>query len=85
MRGDRVLWVPGSDHAGIATQVGLCVIFLFSGKSGIFPQSNLICYAFALHLLQAVVEKQLWKEQGVRRHELSREDFLRAVWQWKEA
>nr|BAC87668.1 unnamed protein product [Mus musculus] len=51
MRGDRVLWIPGSDHAGIATQ--------------------------------AVVEKQLWKEQRVRRHELSREDFLRAVWQWK--
>ncbi|KAM5262876.1 valine--tRNA ligase, mitochondrial [Ctenodactylus gundi] len=53
MRGDQVLWVPGSDHAGIATQ--------------------------------AVVEKQLWKERGVRRQELSREDFLRAVWQWKEA
>ncbi|XP_069880297.1 valine--tRNA ligase, mitochondrial isoform X1 [Dipodomys merriami] len=52
MRGDRVLWVPGSDHAGIATQ--------------------------------AVVEKQLWKEQGVRRHELGREDFLKEVWQWKE-
>ncbi|KAM7229399.1 hypothetical protein CapIbe_019515 [Capra ibex] len=52
MRGDRVLWVPGSDHAGIATQ--------------------------------AVVEKQLWKERGVRRHELSREDFLREVWKWKE-
>ncbi|XP_055453013.1 valine--tRNA ligase, mitochondrial [Psammomys obesus] len=51
MRGDRVLWVPGSDHAGIATQ--------------------------------AVVEKQLWKERRVRRHELSREDFLRAVWEWK--
>ncbi|XP_008057155.1 valine--tRNA ligase, mitochondrial isoform X2 [Carlito syrichta] len=52
MRGDQVLWVPGSDHAGIATQ--------------------------------AVVEKQLWKERGVRRHELSRKDFLREVWQWKE-
>lgn len=52
MRGDQVLWVPGSDHAGIATQ--------------------------------AVVEKQLWKERGVRRHELSQEEFLRAVWQWKE-
>ncbi|XP_028910687.1 valine--tRNA ligase, mitochondrial isoform X1 [Ornithorhynchus anatinus] len=52
MRGDRVLWIPGSDHAGIATQ--------------------------------AVVEKQLWKERGVRRHELSREDFLREVWRWKE-
>ncbi|XP_006875744.1 PREDICTED: valine--tRNA ligase, mitochondrial [Chrysochloris asiatica] len=52
MRGDQVLWVPGSDHAGIATQ--------------------------------AVVEKQLWKERGVRRHELSREAFLREVWKWKE-
>lgn len=31
-----------------------------------------------------MVEKQLWKEQRVRRHELSREDFLRAVWQWKQ-
>lgn len=53
MRGDRVLWVPGSDHAGIATQ--------------------------------AVVEKRLWTERGVRRHELGREDFLKAVWQWKAA
>lgn len=52
MRGDRVLWVPGSDHAGIATQ--------------------------------AVVEKKLWKERGLRRRELSREDFLREVWKWKE-
>lgn len=52
MRGDQVLWVPGSDHAGIATQ--------------------------------AVVEKKLWKERGVRRHELSREDFLQEVWKWKE-
>uniref|UniRef100_A0A8D1BNN0 Valine--tRNA ligase, mitochondrial n=1 Tax=Sus scrofa TaxID=9823 RepID=A0A8D1BNN0_PIG len=52
MRGDRVLWVPGSDHAGIATQ--------------------------------AVVEKKLWKERGLRRPELSREDFLREVWKWKE-
>ncbi|XP_012590055.1 PREDICTED: valine--tRNA ligase, mitochondrial [Condylura cristata] len=52
MRGDQVLWVPGSDHAGIATQ--------------------------------AVVEKQLWKERGVRRHELSREAFLQEVWKWKE-
>ncbi|XP_007532396.1 valine--tRNA ligase, mitochondrial isoform X1 [Erinaceus europaeus] len=52
MRGDQVLWVPGSDHAGIATQ--------------------------------AVVEKHLWKERGVRRHELNREDFLQEVWKWKE-
>lgn len=32
----------------------------------------------------AVVEKKLWKERGVRRHELSREDFLQEVWKWKE-
>ncbi|KAJ1146815.1 hypothetical protein NDU88_013074 [Pleurodeles waltl] len=52
MQGWRVLWVPGSDHAGIATQ--------------------------------AVVERYLWKERGLRRHSLGREEFLREVWKWKE-
>ncbi|XP_068106550.1 valine--tRNA ligase, mitochondrial [Hyperolius riggenbachi] len=52
MLGQKVLWVPGSDHAGIATQ--------------------------------AVVEKKLFKEQGVSRHDLGREEFLKAVWKWKE-
>lgn len=31
MRGKMTLWVPGSDHAGIATQVGLSV-FEFEGS-----------------------------------------------------
>ncbi|KAM4018931.1 valine--tRNA ligase, mitochondrial isoform 2-T6 [Anomaloglossus baeobatrachus] len=53
MLGQKVLWVPGSDHAGIATQT--------------------------------VVEKNLYKEGGVSRHDLGREEFLRAVWQWKES
>ncbi|XP_062825661.1 valine--tRNA ligase, mitochondrial isoform X1 [Anolis carolinensis] len=52
MQGYKVLWVPGSDHAGIATQV--------------------------------VVEKKIWKEQGVRRKELTREAFLQEIWNWKE-
>ncbi|XP_072287677.1 valine--tRNA ligase, mitochondrial [Pyxicephalus adspersus] len=52
MLGQKVLWVPGSDHAGIATQ--------------------------------AVVEKKLFKEQGLSRHDLGREEFLKAVWKWKE-
>ncbi|XP_069491410.1 valine--tRNA ligase, mitochondrial [Ambystoma mexicanum] len=52
MQGWKVLWVPGSDHAGIATQ--------------------------------AVVERHLWKERGVLRHSLSREEFLHEVWKWKE-
>ncbi|XP_042305837.1 valine--tRNA ligase, mitochondrial-like isoform X2 [Sceloporus undulatus] len=52
MQGYKVLWVPGSDHAGIATQ--------------------------------AVVERKIWKEQRVRRQELTRERFLQEVWHWKE-
>ncbi|KXS10906.1 hypothetical protein M427DRAFT_102975 [Gonapodya prolifera JEL478] len=51
MKGKTVLWNPGCDHAGIATQV--------------------------------VVEKRLWKEQKVTRHDLGREAFLEHVWKWK--
>lgn len=51
MQGYNVLWLPGTDHAGIATQ--------------------------------NVVERQLAKE-GVTRHDLSREDFVKRVWEWKE-
>ncbi|XP_073404939.1 valine--tRNA ligase, mitochondrial [Dendrobates tinctorius] len=53
MLGEKVLWVPGSDHAGIATQT--------------------------------VVEKNLYKEGGISRHDLGREEFLGAVWRWKES
>lgn len=52
MRGKSVLYLPGCDHAGIATQ--------------------------------AVVEKQLKKEQGITRHVLGRAKFLEQVWQWKD-
>ena len=51
LRGEEVLWVPGTDHAGIATQ--------------------------------NVVEKELAK-QGITRHEMTREDFIEAVWKWRE-
>jgi valyl-tRNA synthetase len=50
MRGFETLWLPGMDHAGIATQ--------------------------------NVVERQL-ASQGVSRHDLGREEFVRRVWQWK--
>jgi valyl-tRNA synthetase len=52
MRGFEAVWLPGTDHAGIATQV--------------------------------VVERLLLKE-GKTRHDLGREEFLKRVWQWKEA
>ncbi|MBU0992246.1 MAG: valine--tRNA ligase [Proteobacteria bacterium] len=51
LRGDNVLWMPGTDHAGIATQ--------------------------------NVVEKDL-TAKGISRHELGREKFIEAVWEWKE-
>jgi valyl-tRNA synthetase len=51
LRGDNVLWMPGTDHAGIATQ--------------------------------NVVERKL-AEEGLDRHQLGREKFIEAVWQWRE-
>jgi valyl-tRNA synthetase len=51
LKGDNVLWMPGTDHAGIATQ--------------------------------NVVEKSL-AEKGTDRHQLGREKFIEAVWQWRE-
>jgi valyl-tRNA synthetase len=51
MSGCEVLWMPGTDHAGIATQ--------------------------------NVVEKQLAAE-GLDRHAIGREDFIKRVWTWRE-
>ncbi|MDJ0819897.1 MAG: valine--tRNA ligase, partial [Desulfobacterales bacterium] len=51
LQGANVLWMPGTDHAGIATQ--------------------------------NVVEKKLAAE-GTDRHQLGRDKFIEAVWQWRE-
>ena len=51
MTGANTLWQPGTDHAGISTQM--------------------------------VVEKQLEKE-GLSRKNMTRDEFLKRVWQWKE-
>ena len=50
MKGFETLWLPGMDHAGIATQ--------------------------------NVVERKL-AEQGKSRHDFTREDFVKRVWEWK--
>ncbi|XP_076469865.1 valine--tRNA ligase-like [Babylonia areolata] len=52
MQGRPTLWVPGMDHAGIATQV--------------------------------VVEKALWSQTGLTRHQLGRRRFEAEVWKWKK-
>jgi len=51
MQGCNALWIPGTDHAGIATQ--------------------------------NVVERQLL-EEGYRREDLGRDEFVKRVWQWKK-
>ncbi len=50
MRGKNVLWQPGMDHAGIATQM--------------------------------VVERRL-AEKNIHRRDLTREEFIDKVWEWK--
>jgi len=51
MRGIPTLWVPGSDHAGIATQMQV---------------------------------ERLLAQEGLRREQIGREEFLRRTWAWKE-
>ena len=51
MQGYNALWIPGTDHAAISTEVK--------------------------------VTNQL-KEEGIDKHELGREGFLKRTWEWKK-
>jgi valyl-tRNA synthetase len=53
MQGFETLWVPGTDHAGIATQ--------------------------------AVVERRLFEEEKLTRHDIGREKLVERIWNWKES
>src|SRR3954463_7266332 len=52
MMGDNTMWMPGTDHAGIATQT--------------------------------VVEKRVLKEEGKKRTEFKREEFVAKIQAWKD-
>ncbi|MEX0774473.1 MAG: valine--tRNA ligase [Phycisphaeraceae bacterium] len=52
MAGDNAVWLPGTDHAGIATQT--------------------------------VVEKRVLKEEGKRRTEFQRDEFVAKIQAWKD-
>ena len=52
MEGKEVLWLPGTDHAGLATQ--------------------------------NVVEKSILKNEGKKRHDFTKEEFVQRVWKWKD-
>lgn len=51
MQGKNACWVPGTDHASIATEAKVV---------------------------------SLLKEKGIKKSDLSREDFLKHAWEWKE-
>lgn len=51
MQGKNACWVPGTDHASIATEAKVV---------------------------------QMLREKGIKKSDLSREDFLKHAWEWKE-
>ena len=71
MRGENVLWLPGTDHASIATQM---IVERELGRE-------------ALPDLEPGSEAQReWQHEGQRRRrEMGPEKFIERCWQWKEA
>jgi valyl-tRNA synthetase len=70
MRGASVLWLPGTDHASIATQM---IVEQELGRE-------------ALPQLEGKPEsKSAWRREGQRRRrEMGHEKFLERCWKWKE-
>jgi valyl-tRNA synthetase len=69
MRGENVLWLPGTDHAAIATQM---IVERELGRA-------------ALPNLEGAQAKSAWQREGQRlRIEMGREKFLDQCWKWKE-
>jgi valyl-tRNA synthetase len=69
MRGENVLWLPGTDHAAIATQM---IVERELGRE-------------ALPDLEGAQAKSAWQREGQRlRLEMGREKFLERCWKWKE-
>ena len=52
MQGYNALWMPGTDHAGIATQ--------------------------------AVVERLIFNQEKLTRHQIGRDELVKRIWAWKE-
>src|SRR5690349_3712529 len=70
MRGEDVLWLPGTDHASIATQM---VVEQEIGREAL-PELKGQASATAA-----------WRREGRRRRiEVGRQKFLERCWQWKE-
>jgi valyl-tRNA synthetase len=69
MRGENVLWLPGTDHASIATQM---IVERELGRE-------------ALPDMEGAGAKAAWQREGQRlRIEMGREKFIEQCWKWKE-
>jgi valyl-tRNA synthetase len=70
MQGLEVLWLPGTDHASIATQM---IVEREMGREAL-PD-----------LEDGPKARAAWRREGQRRRlEMGREKFLERCWQWKE-
>src|SRR6266849_4035604 len=70
MRGEDVLWLPGTDHASIATQM---IVELELGRQAL-P-----------NLPPGPEARSNWRREGQRlRREMGPEKFLERCWKWKE-
>ncbi len=69
MKGENVLWLPGTDHASIATQM---IVEMELGRE-------------ALPGLEGKPEaKSAWRREGQKRRlEMGRDKFLERCWKWK--
>jgi valyl-tRNA synthetase len=70
MRGQDVLWLPGTDHASIATQLIVEQEIGRQALPGLEPSAS---------------ARAAWRREGQRqRVEMGREKFLELCWKWKE-
>ena len=95
MAGHATMYVPGTDHAGIATQ-SVVEKQVRAGRDGDPQSQRNDCWrgvtANATYHLptqlttssSSLRSSQLMKNQGITRHEVGREDFVKKVWEWKE-
>jgi len=78
MRGENVLWLPGTDHAAIATQM---IVERELGREALAKRSG---------LAEQVEDggpqsKAAWQREGQRvRLAMGREAFIERCWKWKE-
>src|SRR5690348_7248564 len=71
MKGENVLWLPGTDHASIATQM---IVERELGRESL-P-----------NLEPGPATQRTWQHEGQRlRREMGPEKFLERCWKWKEA